>query len=128
MKKVRTTLQRQKILEYLKSVRTHPTAETIYLNVKKDLPSLTLATVYRNLNLLFQLGKIKRLEINSEFRFDAHTKPHQHLVCKTCGSISDLFHDLNLDNFENKVNNNGFDIHSFDLMVYGICKSCKGGK
>ena len=95
--KRRQTIQRIKILEYLEGVKTHPTAETIYREVKKELPTITLATVYRNLNLLADEGKIVKLEINNEYHFDADRSNHQHGVCKKCGKIYLKQHCLNFN-------------------------------
>ena len=93
MASIRNTEQRKKILEHLKSVHTHPTAETVYNAIKKDMPKITLATVYRNLNLLAEQGEIQRLEINKEYRYDACCNAHQHCVCEECGKVMETFQD-----------------------------------
>src|SRR3989338_11705744 len=87
----RTTKQKRSIKEYLQSVKTHPNAETVYQEVKKTLPAITLATVYRNLNRMADQGEIKRLEIQKEFRYDGEISDHQHRVCNSCGAITDVF-------------------------------------
>jgi Fe2+ or Zn2+ uptake regulation protein len=88
----RNTNQRLKILEYLRSVHCHPTAETVYEEVRKELPAISKGTVYRNLQLLTKQGKVMRLEVNKEYRFDADCRCHQHFVCTGCGRIVDI-HD-----------------------------------
>ena len=126
MKKNRTTSQRLKILEYLKSVKTHPTAEIIHKAVSKDLPALTLATVYRNLNLLADQGQILRFEIGKEYRFDGDTCCHQHCICRSCGTIID-FEDKKVNDFAIKrLDRKVFEPESVQIMFYGLCKKCKG--
>ena len=88
-KKLRNTNQRLKILEYLKCVKTHPTAEQVYNDLRKDMPAISLATVYRNLHLLAEQKEVLRLEINNEYHFDGDSCRHQHCVCKKCGKIID---------------------------------------
>ena len=124
MTNTRMTSQRIKILEYLKSVKTHPNAEDVYEHVKKDLPSITLATVYRNLNLLAEQGELLKLEINNEFRFDADMCYHQHCVCRKCGKIVDVFNkkisEYALKNFESKE----FKASCVTVIFKGLCKKC----
>jgi len=122
----RNTVQMQKILEYLKSVKIHPNAETIFNAVKNDIPSITLATVYRNLNKLTENKKILKLEIKGEFRFDADTCFHQHVLCRKCGVVKDFFNEkLSKDALKN-FNLAGFDADSVSIKFYGSCKKCKG--
>ena len=68
MPSIRITTQKIKILEYLWNVNHHPTADEIYSEVKKDLPAISLATVYRNLHSLAEDGDIQKIEVNKEFR------------------------------------------------------------
>jgi Fe2+ or Zn2+ uptake regulation protein len=120
------TSQRMKILEYLKSVKTHPNAEDIYNHVKKDLPAITLATVYRNLNLLAEQGKILKLEINKELRFDADMCCHQHCVCRKCGKIIDMhscrISEYAIKNFKSKE----FRPECVTIIYKGLCRKCWG--
>jgi len=118
------TPQRTKILSYVKSVKSHPTAENIYNAVKKDLPNISLATVYRNLNKLANDGEVYRFEINSEFRYDGDNVLHQHCVCNGCGMVIDNFQrdlskqileDFKLDEFQPE---------SVTIIFRGHCKKC----
>lgn len=73
--------QRESIKEYLSSTYEHPTADTVYLNVKQEFPNISLGTVYRNLNLLAEIGEaIKISTPNGGDRFDGRTIPHYHFV------------------------------------------------
>ena len=126
MKKTRMTSQRVKILEYLKGVKTHPTAEDVYRNVKKALPAITLATVYRNLNLLAEQGKILKFKIHNEYHFDADISCHQHCVCKKCGSICDVFQKEISEYALKKAKLGGFKPDCVNVIFKGLCKKCKG--
>ncbi len=120
----RQTIQALKIKEFLQSVKTHPSAESVYEAVKLALPTITLATVYRNLNQMVEAGEITKLEINNEFRFDANTKTHTHCVCKSCGKIID---DFQADIDIKKLKFNNFTPLSVNIIINGFCGNC-GGK
>ena len=124
MVKQRQTIQKLKILEYLKSVKTHPNVETIYTHVKKQLPTITLATIYRNLNLMADNGEILKLEINNEFRFDGDTSHHQHCVCKKCGIIIDGCQE-NINEYALKhIKSDKFTPLNVNIIFNGYCKKC----
>ncbi len=118
----RNTIQLQKVLDYLKSVKTHPNAETVYSKVKKDIPFITRATVYRNLNKLTEEGKICKLEINGEYRFDADCRIHEHLVCRECNKVMENFslNEKMIKNFKSKK----FSPTSVNVIFYGYCADC----
>ena len=122
----RNTNQKIKVLEYLKSVKSHPTAEMVYLAVKKDLPAITLATVYRNLNQLAEKGDILRLEINKEYHYDADMEYHQHCVCNKCGKIIDLFQKEISKYCLGKIEIKDFQPTSANIIFHGVCKKCLG--
>ncbi|MBN2101285.1 MAG: transcriptional repressor [Candidatus Aenigmarchaeota archaeon] len=125
MGKNRMTSQRLKILEYLRSVKTHPTAEMVYKAVSRDLPAITLATVYRNLNLLAEQGQILRFEIGKEYRFDGDTCCHQHFVCTKCGKLIDIFNKKLSEQAMKSVDSEEFFPKSVRIIFYGTCKKCK---
>ena len=83
--------QREAIVNYLRSTTCHPTADTIYENIKKTYPKISLGTVYRNLNLLTTQGVILRLSCDdNKDHYDATTEPHHHFFCRCCKEVSDL--------------------------------------
>lgn len=88
----RMTQQRAVILEELRKLKTHPTADELYQIVRQRLPRISLGTVYRNLLFLTESGQIAKLEIaGSTNRFDANMQPHQHVRCVCCGSVADIY-------------------------------------
>ncbi|MCM1296817.1 MAG: transcriptional repressor [Muribaculaceae bacterium] len=83
--------QREAILNNLKSRYDHPTAEMVFQDIRMDIPNISLATVYRNLNQLADAGIINRLCCNGKTdHFDATTKPHYHFLCTSCGAVKDI--------------------------------------
>lgn len=124
----RNTFQRIKVLEKLKAVKTHPKAEEVYTEVRKDLPTISLATVYRNLNLFAKEGQILRFEINGEYRYDGDVCGHQHLVCKSCGKIYDIFNN-EVNNYVKKhLEGNDFEIECIGIFIKGKCRECQNDK
>lgn len=128
LKVTRNTTQRMLILRYLKSVVDHPTAENVYRHVKKELPAMTLATVYRNLNLLSENRQIVKVKINNEYRFDAHDTKHQHCVCTKCEKMLDCsvkeLSEIEINKFKSQF----FTPYSMTVIVNGICDDCQSKK
>jgi len=120
----RNTTQKIAILNYLKSVYTHPTAETVYQVVKKQLPAITLATVYRNLNQMAEQGEISRLEINKKYHYDAEMDEHQHCVCSKCSKIFDVHQDKFANESIKEIKQPGFKISAVEIVFLGVCTSC----
>lgn len=117
--------QRQVIKDFLMTRKDHPTADTVYINVRHEYPNISLGTVYRNLSLLADLGEITRLRLGDGVdRFDADTSNHYHCVCKECGSVV----DLNMDSLDHitQIANQHFDgqIQGHVIYFHGICKDC----
>ena len=119
------TNQKLKIMEHLKNTKTHPTAELVYRVVSKDLPAISLATVYRNLNLLAEQGKILKLEINGEYHYDGFCDSHQHLVCTNCDKIIDIGQKEISNYAMRKIKSSDFELRSVRIIFYGVCKNCK---
>jgi Fur family transcriptional regulator, ferric uptake regulator len=87
----RHTQQRRVILEEMRGLRTHPTADELHLRVRERLPRISLATVYRNLDRLVAEGQIARLECaGASRRFDGDVTPHSHVRCQRCQRVADL--------------------------------------
>ena len=119
--------QRESIKHYLMSTREHPTADTVYMHVKKDFPNISLGTVYRNLNLLTDIGEaIKISTPDGADRFDGRIEPHNHFLCTKCGRLLDL--DLDMHSIEevNRLAAEKFDgiITSSSTLFYGECSDC----
>jgi len=125
MTKLRMTIQKRKILSYLRSVYTHPTAEQVHEAIKKDLPNVSLGTVYRNLNQLSSIGEVLKLEIDGEFHFDGDVSKHQHFYCSNCGKLFDVFDDKINDYAMDQLDLPGFEVENVQVLFKGICADCK---
>jgi Fe2+ or Zn2+ uptake regulation protein len=88
--KLRMTQQRRVVLEELRKHNIHPTADVLYEMVRKRLPRISLGTVYRNLEILTELGEIQTLEVSgSQKRYDGNPNKHYHIRCINCGQVDD---------------------------------------
>ena len=124
----RFSKNREAIISCLKGTKTHPTAEWVYAQLKPEYPSLSLATVYRNLTQLKDDGAIQSIgTVLGKERFDGDTSPHTHVVCTRCGRVVDLFDvPVPSDLSESVKEKTCFDIFGADLKFYGECSECKG--
>ena len=122
---IKYSRQREMILNHVRNFPVHPTAEEVYTSLKKENPGLSLGTVYRNLNLLFELGELKKIHIdNSKDRFDARTDPHGHLLCTKCGRVFDIEDDA-ANGIELRIlERYGHIAEEVSLNIKGICQSC----
>ncbi|SKA62976.1 Fur family transcriptional regulator, ferric uptake regulator [Desulfobaculum bizertense DSM 18034] len=123
----RMTKQRKIILEELRKLTSHPTADELYEIVRARLPRVSLGTVYRNLEVLSEQGDILKLEsAGSQKRFDGNPEPHYHIRCVQCGRVGDVEHDgeVVLPSMEH-FHCEGFTIHSQSLEFYGLCADCQ---
>lgn len=121
----RRSKQRERILELLQSTETHPTANWLFRKLRKEFPSLSLGTVYRNIGILIEQGLISRIAFGSTFdRLDANTKPHYHFICERCDSITDLAiqPDESLNVWPDK--SLGFKVTRHEIEFYGLCPKC----
>ena len=117
--------QREAIKEYLANTTTHPTADTVYADIKKDFPRISLGTVYRNLSLLADQGEVQQLPCaDGGDRFDANTAAHAHFFCNQCHCVLDL--DIPDIQDLNKLAAKTFDGHidSQQITFYGLCRNC----
>ncbi|MDY0267219.1 MAG: transcriptional repressor [Methanimicrococcus sp.] len=120
----RKTVQKMKIMEYLMSTTSHPTAEAVYAEVSKDIPTISLSTVYRNLNLMAEDGDILKFEVGNEAHFDADTSFHHHVYCKLCKCVFDL-HDKEIANYiKENARIPNFEIENTNLIFVGKCYDC----
>lgn len=124
-KNLRTTQQRKVILEELRQTDNHPSADEIYEKVRLRLPRVSLGTVYRNLEILSELGEIQKLELSGSLkRFDWDTKKHYHIRCLSCNRVDDApiapLNQLENELYEATV----FEIIGHNLEFTGLCPEC----
>ena len=115
--------QRETILNVLRSTTSHPSAQWIYENVKKVIPNISLATVYRNLGLLEKNGEIIKIQGDfAEDRFDGNPKNHAHFICKCCGSVLDT--DIDGDLKLKIITAIPLKADDFSVTFTGVCDAC----
>lgn len=122
----RLTSQRRIILDYLRSVYTHPTAEVIYKEVKKKLPQISFGTVYRNLNFLENHNFILSLKSADDYtHYDGNPADHCHFICMKCGQVYDLEDKKFKRQHTYCKKTSSGEICYCRTNYYGICKNCK---
>lgn len=121
----RNTLQRKLILDAVRKLGNHPTADDVYNEIIVGYPTISRATVYRGLRVLHEMGEIKLREIpNSPDRYDHDCSDHYHVRCSICGKIGNVgmkYVDNLLDGVEDSC---GFKITGHDVVFYGVCPEC----
>lgn len=128
MTKTRMTNQRRVILEELRGLKTHPTADEIYSLVKVRVPRISLGTVYRNLEFLSESGEILKLDtLGGVRRYDGFTHPHMHVRCMCCGRVADVEGCGEFMPRPESAHAEGFSISSVRVEFDGLCDSCASG-
>lgn len=121
--------KREAIYKAIASTKLHPSAEWIYEQLKPEIPDLSLGTVYRNLNVFKQNGKIKSLGVfNGQERFDYDTSEHAHFVCIKCFDIEDIPNSKNLfekNTYEYVEKKCSAQVTSHSILFYGLCHHCR---
>lgn len=124
-RQLRMTRQRRLILEELRRVNDHPSADQIYERVRRHLPRISLGTVYRNLEVLSELGEIQTLELGCSLkRFDGTPHDHYHIRCLHCDRLEDAPVAV-VDGMETDLaEKTGFQVFGHKLEFIGICPDC----
>ena len=125
-KRIRMTRQRRIILEELRKLHSHPTADQVYDTVRKRMPRISLGTVYRNLEILSQWGLAQKLDLaGAPRRFDGSTEEHYHVRCVRCGEVEDVPIEP-LGDLEDSIRSNtDFEIIGHRLNFLGFCPACR---
>ena len=122
----RNTIQKELILQAVKSLKNHASAEEIYQFIAAQYPNIGKATVYRNLNVLSEEGKILKIEIpNGADHYDHQTFEHYHVLCVKCEKVFDVDIPLQNDLIGKIGDKHGFDFLNYEILFKGICPECK---
>ncbi len=122
---LRMTRQRRVVLEEVRRFRSHPTAAEVHRLVRKRLPRISLATVYRNLDVLGRCGLVRKLDLcGTRMRFDGDVRDHYHVRCVHCGRIGDVRVKAAGRIEAAPRDAGGYEIVGHRLEFVGICPSC----
>jgi Fe2+ or Zn2+ uptake regulation protein len=124
------TPQRIAVFRHLEAGHGHPSAEELYATVRRELPPLSLATVYKTLEALARIGVVRRVSrAGARSRWDAGLESHHHLVCIECGRVSDVI-DARLDAVRSRAavlaGRHGFRASGHVVEIFGYCAECVG--
>lgn len=123
----RLTPQRIAIYNYLVDSRAHPTANQVYDELKKEFPSLSLATVYNTLEMFTKIGFVNELGSigDGKIHYDANSEPHVNIACVSCHQILDIPSEHVAQLMSEITQAKGYNILGSRIMVYGICSVCQ---
>lgn len=121
----RNTVQRSLVLEAVKELRCHATADEVYNMIVQKHPNISRGTVYRNLNHLSDIGEIRRVEIpGGADRYDHICYNHYHTRCIKCGQIFDVEMEYIVNLEKHIKDSHGFEFTGHDIIFKGICHEC----
>ena len=122
----RETKQREAILKALRNTRSHPTADQIYDEVRKNIPNISKGTVYRNLQVLQDDGAITELKLNDTLsRYEVKQESHYHFRCEKCGRVSDIDMPVDKELDQQVEKRTGLKVSYHQLEFRGLCKDCQ---
>ncbi len=129
-KRIKVTPQRMAVYAVLRETRRHPNVEMIYQKLKPTYPAMSLATVYKTVDVLNKVGLIQELNVGEGgLRYDATIKPHPHVYCEKCGKVADV-EGFSMDNLHEESllkkiqEETGYNLSSVQLYFYGKCPEC----
>jgi Fur family peroxide stress response transcriptional regulator len=120
------THQRQILFEVVQEMEGHPSPEEIYARVRRRIPSVSLATVYKNLHLFIERGVVGEVSLHhGSLRIETNRAAHHHLVCRGCKSITDLDEKSFKLEMERDYVSPAFQVERYSIEVVGLCPACK---
>lgn len=122
---MRVTPQRVVLHRALRELDRHVTADELLDAVGDRLPNVSLPTIYATLELLEELGMVRRVQRAGTTLFDPRTESHHHLICTSCGSIEDLDSALDTTSLERAAKRHGFEHERIEAVVHGRCAACR---
>jgi Fur family peroxide stress response transcriptional regulator len=122
---LRLTPQRMAIAKCVLDTDVHPTAEEVYLKIRPEYPTISLATVYSTLDTLVRVGVVQAVSTREVVRYDSNPSQHINLICLNCGKIVDVDDEVMVGVAKGKAAKFGFHIVDQQYMVYGYCEGCR---
>jgi Fur family transcriptional regulator, peroxide stress response regulator len=122
----RKSKRKDAILKVVMNTNSHPKADWVYEQVRKEIPNISMGTVYRNLKSLAEAGEILQLEIAGDTRrYDGNTESHIHFRCKKCGCMLDLEEPVDHSIEKKLAKKTGLEITRQRVELVGLCKKCQ---
>ncbi len=122
----RHTAQRAAIFHFLRGVKSHPTADEIFTEVRGELPDISLATVYKALEAFVEAGVARKLPLGGgPARYDGRLDDHDHVRCLKCGLVRDVVGSHDADVIQGLKSEDGFEILDYRLELLGYCPACR---
>ncbi|MDR0665953.1 MAG: transcriptional repressor [Campylobacteraceae bacterium] len=123
---LKATPQRISVLKILNR-HTHPSIDELYEEIKKEFPTISLATVYKNLNILKQTGMVLEVNANGKPKLDIYLHPHAHIVCKNCGAVEDADFQKSVYAYQQEIEQKSqYKIVQLDVTaVVDTCRQCQ---
>jgi Fur family peroxide stress response transcriptional regulator len=121
----KVTPQRLAIYQVLANTKAHPSAEMIFTQLQPSYPTMSLATVYKTIEILKEIGLVQILNVGEDsFRYDANINSHCHICCMSCGRVDDL-EGIDSDDFVAKVaDKTEYQLSGQQFYFYGVCPEC----
>jgi Fur family peroxide stress response transcriptional regulator len=120
--------QRDRIRSWIRDTDTHPTAAEIHAALLPEMSSLSLGTVYRNLEVLVAAGEVDEVpSAVGAARYDGNVEPHHHFDCERCGRILDVEIPVNRGLTRRLAREQGLQASRVRISFYGLCATCADG-
>lgn len=122
---MKVTPQRIAIYEVLANSNEHPSAEMIYKKLSSVYPTMSLATVYKSIDVFKKAGLIQELNVGEcSFRYEINTTPHPHIICTECHKVEDIADNIFTDLIEKVSDHTRYSVEKQQLYFYGKCPNC----
>ena len=123
---IAVTHQRQVLYEVMQGMSGHPSPEEVYARVKKKIPAISLATVYKNIHLFVESGVFRKMSMHhGSVRVEMNSEAHHHMVCSKCKAITDIGEqELGLVSKRTRLPG-GFLVERYAVDVIGLCPKCQ---
>lgn len=122
----KVTPQRIAVYDILKNTKEHPSVDMLYSKLQPVYPTMSLATVYKSLEVFKELGLVQELNVGEDkFRYDANVNQHPHIICMACGKVEDVDDEMLFDLVDQVSNKTGYQLVSQQLYFFGYCPNCK---
>jgi Fur family peroxide stress response transcriptional regulator len=125
----KVTPQRIAVYDILKNTKEHPSVDMLYNKLLPVYPTMSLATVYKSLEVFKALGLVQELNVGEDkFRYDANVNQHPHITCVECGKVEDVDNEMFFNLMDQVSEKTGYKMVNQKLYFFGYCPSCRAKK